>query len=138
MASNNSDNNGDKSFASATAEVKAQLKSIAKKGVEVTNWTLGGVESNVYRPVVQTTRSIQHESQVAFHKAVVAYNHRHEYGPYIVGGTALLVGTVVGIRRGGNNRLLPTLLGGLLGGGAAYLGVYEIDMHRIPDMVFRK
>jgi hypothetical protein len=77
---------------------------------------------------------MQEEGEVFSRKAIKVYETRHEYGPHIVAGSALLFGSIAGLRRG----RLPAFLVGTSVGFATYVAVYEVDLYKFPDIIFGK
>ena len=139
MANDGGGNGGSDDLSSSLATVKGKVKSFIKSGVASTNGALEETERLVYRPALQSAQTAQKESAAFLRQASSVYDKRQEYGPYIVTASAMVVGTAVGIaRRRGAGRLPATILSGLLAGGAAYVGVYQVDLYRIPDMIFRR
>lgn len=121
----------------SASSIQSSLKSSIKAGVNSANNILASLEEQADRygkPVVKSLHDIQHEGEIVANKASVFYEKRKQYAPEIIGGSALLVGSIVGLRRG----RLPALATGAATGFLAYLGVYEIDLHRMPDIIFGK
>ena len=82
--------------------------------------------------MVSSLHNIQHEGEVVANKVTQFYEKRKQYGPEIIGGSALLVGGIVGLRRG----RVPAIATAAATGFLAYVGVYELDLHRMPDIIF--
>jgi hypothetical protein len=119
------------------AEIQASLKSFIKTTVSTCNkglYSLEQTSEQVSKPLVATMKSVQKEGEVVAHKAIKAYEIRHEYGPHIVAGSALFFGSIAGLRRG----RLPAFLVGTSVGFAAYVAVYEVDLYKFPDIIFGK
>lgn len=117
--------------------LETNLKASIKSGVESANNVLGSLEEQAEkygRPVVSSLHKIEHEGEIVAHKVSSFYDKRKQYGPEIIGGSALVVGSIVGLRRG----KIPALATATATGFLAYLGVYEIDLRRFPDIVFGK
>lgn len=119
----------------SVSSVQASLKTSIKSGVESANNVLAGLEESADKygkPVVSSLHNIQHEGEIVANKASQFYEKRKQYGPEIIGGSALLVGGIVGLRRG----RVPAVATAAATGFLAYVGVYELDIHRIPDVIF--
>lgn len=117
------------------ASMKTSLKSSIKSGVESANNVLAGLEESADKygkPVVTSLHNIQHEGEIAANKATQFYDKRKQYGPEIIGGSALVVGGIVGLRRG----RVPAVATAAATGFLAYVGVYELDVRRFPDIIF--
>jgi hypothetical protein len=97
------------------------LKSNLKSAIQSTNRALASLEDfvdiNISAPV---SKGLQ-QSAVYTAKAKKVYEHRLEYGPYLVAGSAVVVGGIMSLRRG----KISGALAGLLSAGAAYTAVYE-------------
>lgn len=121
----------------SVSSIQSSIKSSIKAGVNAANKVLAELEdkADTYgKPVVKSLQNIEHEGEVIANKATKFYDQRKQYAPEIIGGSALLVGGIVGLRRG----KLPAVATGAVTGFLAYLGVYELDLHRMPDIVFGK
>jgi hypothetical protein len=97
--------------------------------VALTNTTLATFEQSTASTVhslASRLHALSHQARLIASRAVTAYDHRGYYGPQICAGAALLVGSVVGIRRG---KVLGGLAGGV-GGLMAYENVYGFDSIR--------
>lgn len=117
------------------------LRSGIRKAVDATNGFLASLEETreSFRkgPVVKGIHAVESEGSLLAERAVQAYQRRHEYGPHVVVGSALLAGAVVSARRGGAK--LPGLLAGAVAGGVSYLAVYEsVPAEDVPDLLFGK
>ncbi len=121
----------------SASSIQSSLKSSIKAGVNSANKFLAGLEDKADeygKPVVKSLQNIEREGEVVANKATKFYDQRKQYAPEIIGGSALLVGGIVGLRRG----KLPAVTTGAAAGFLAYLGVYELDLHRMPDIIFGK
>ncbi|KAL3774341.1 hypothetical protein ACHAWO_009288 [Cyclotella atomus] len=101
------------------------LLSSIRQLVTQTNKTLSSFEQSTVESsttLVSRLSSLASQIRHVASKAVVAYDHRGYYGPQICAGAALLVGGVVGMRRG---KAVGALAGGV-GGLAAYENVYGL------------
>jgi hypothetical protein len=119
----------------SVSSLQASLKTSIKSGVESANKFLAGLEERADKygqPVVSSLHNIQHEGEVVANKVTQFYEKRKQYGPEIIGGSALLVGGIVGLRRG----RVPAIATAAVTGFLAYVGVYELDLHRMPDIIF--
>jgi len=99
------------------------LKTSIKKIVEVTNSTLATFEQTTDETstaFVSRLMSLGRQARYIAARGMAAYEQRGSYGPQIVGGTALVLGGAVALRRG---KFLGALASGL-GGAAAYGNVY--------------
>jgi len=121
----------------SVSNMKASLKTSIKSGVENANNFLASLEERADKygqPVVASIHDIQHSGVVVAYKATQCYEKRKQYAPEIIGGSALVVGSLVGLRRG----RIPAVATAAATGFLAYVGVYEIDLRRIPDVIFGK
>ena len=110
------------------------FRSVIKSLVSATNSILGGLE-DVARPVGSALDTIKTQSVVVKDSAVYTYQRRHEFPLEIIGGSALLGGGSMLLRRG----KIAGVLGAAAFGGAAYAIVYdEINLQELPDMIFGK
>lgn len=112
------------------------LKSIIKSGVAASNRALANMEESTEKirtPVVSAMKTIESEGKTVAHQVGHVYQVRHEYAPHIIGGASLL-GGLIGLRRG----RVPAVMVGSLSGFFAYLGVYQVDISKLPDHVFGK
>lgn len=119
----------------SASSVQSSLKSSIKAGVNSANKFLAGLEDTADKygkPVVKSLQNVEREGEAFASKATKFYDQRKQYAPEIIGGSALLVGGIVGLRRG----KLPAVATGAATGFLAYLGVYELDLHRMPDIIF--
>ena len=111
------------------------LKSSIKAGVDTTNRALAGLQETsekIGHPVVESVKHIKHEGEIAAHHIGSMYESRKEYGPHIIAGSSLLVGGIVGLRRGRVPAVVSAAATGLL----TYVGVYEFEIHKIPQIIF--
>lgn len=117
------------------------FRSGIKQIVAATNKALGGLEEvkekarEVWKPVGSTLESLQAHASTAADSAKQTYERRHEYPVEIIGGSALLGGGTMWLRRG----RIAGVIGATALGGAAYAVVYdEIKWEELPEMVFGK
>ncbi len=99
------------------------LKAAIKKVVDVTNYTLAIFEQNTEETstaFVSRFTSLVRQAKYIATRGMTTYEQRGNYGPQIIGGTALVVGGAVALRRG----RFPGALAGGLGGAAAYGNIY--------------
>lgn len=92
--------------------------------VEATNKFLATVQDtteSIRAPIVKGLHSVESGGSRVATKAMHVYERRHEFGPYLVAGSAVTVGGIVSFRRG----RIPGALMGIMTGGLAYLAVYE-------------
>ena len=111
------------SLTSMVGTARSLLKSTVHSAVVSTNQFLSTLEhtADSVTEAVRGPTAAGLEQATAFTKqAVAVYDRRYEYGPYLVGGTGVLTGGVVALRRG----RVPGALAGLLAGGLAYAVVY--------------
>jgi hypothetical protein len=119
------------------SEVKSSFKSSIKSAVQHTNEILAGLEETsdkITKPAMENYRHLEKKSENALKQAGHYYDRRKQYGPHLVIGSALLVGGFVGLRRG----RVPAVATGAVTGFVTYLGVYEIELHHLPDIIFGK
>lgn len=106
--------------------------------VETTNQVLAQLEQTQQRvrdTLQEPIHKTMHVGQQVSEQIDTLYVRRHEYGPYLVGGSALLFGGFMALRRG----RLPGALAGTLAGGAAYVAIYDpIALDDVPDLLFGK
>ena len=114
-SSRNSDSNA--------SQQNISLKAAIKKIVDVTNRTLAVFEQttdDTSTAFVSRFTSLVRQAKNIATRGMAAYDHRGNYGPQIVGGTALVVGGAVALRRG----RFPGAFAGGLGGAVAYGNIY--------------
>jgi hypothetical protein len=114
------------------------FRSGIKAVVGAANSVLGSVEQvteGVRKPASSTWHTVQEQSSVVADKAKYTYQRRHEFAPQLIGGSAILGGGIMALRRG----KIAGALGAVIAGGAAYAVVYdELDFTALPDMIFGK
>jgi hypothetical protein len=114
------------------------FKDYLHDGVESVNTFLSAVHDTAdsFRgPILKGIDTVESGSSVIATKAMFMYERRHEFGPHIVGGSAIAVGGLTAVRRG----RVPGVLVGVMTGGLAYLAVYEsVPLSDIPDVIFGK
>mmetsp|Transcript_101783 Transcript_101783/g.285277 ORF Transcript_101783/g.285277 Transcript_101783/m.285277 type:complete len:124 (+) Transcript_101783:90-461(+) len=110
------------------------FRSGIKSIVSSANKVLGSLEE-VAKPVGSAWETVKTQSGVVKESAVYTYQRRHEFPLEIIGGSALLGGGTMLLRRG----KIAGVLGAATFGGAAYAVVYdEINLQELPDMIFGK
>ena len=104
-----------------------------KAAVAATNTTLANLQQvtdKVQKPVVSALQTAEDTAATARAHASAAYQRRHEFAPHLVGGSTLVGGGVMALRRG----RIAGVLGAAVAGGAAYAVVYdEITFSNVPD-----
>lgn len=121
----------------SVSEMQASLKKSIKSGVNSANVFLADLQEHVDKvgqPVVKSLHNVQHEGAIVATKASDFWSKRKQYGPEIIAGSSLFVGGIMGIRRG----RIPAVVSGTMTGFLTYVGVYELDFDRIPDVIFGK
>ena len=99
------------------------LKAAIKKVVNVTNSTLATFEQTTDESstaFASRLTSLARQTKYIATRGMATYEQRGNYGPQIIGGTALVVGGAVALRRG----RFPCAFAGGLGGAAAYGNIY--------------
>ena len=102
------------------------LRSGIKSLVNTTNTTLASLEhtTNVTSTsIVSRLNTIGHQLRYAYGRWSAMYNNRQTYGVPVIAGSALVVGSIVGVRRG-------KIVGGvsaLFTGGGCYANIYGIN-----------
>jgi hypothetical protein len=114
------------------------IRSGIKTAVAAANNFLGSVETmtaGVKQPVESTWETVKTQSKSLADSTVYTYQRRREFAPQIIGGSAVIGGGIVALRRG----RIAGVLGAAAAGGAAYAIVYdEINLETIPDYIFGK
>mmetsp|Transcript_14787 Transcript_14787/g.19352 ORF Transcript_14787/g.19352 Transcript_14787/m.19352 type:complete len:167 (-) Transcript_14787:94-594(-) len=123
-------------FSSQIGSLRASLKQGVKASVHATNDALAKAEETTIelrKPIAQGLKTMEYEGSKGIAVVWKAHARRHEFGPHIVGGSALLVGALVGLRRG----RIPGVVSAAVAGGLAYAFAYEpFPLQDIPDLVF--
>ena len=123
---------------SQSSSFQKTLRANIRKSVDATNQVLATLEEKshvVSRPMVKGLKTAEEEGSYVAAKAIHAYERRHEFGPHIVVGTALIAGGIMALRRG----RVAGVFSCILGGGAAYLAIYPpISLEEVPDVIFGK
>lgn len=117
---------------SSSSSSSSKLKESLRTAVQATNRALASAEETVSGIRDRVAPAVDRASAQAASAAAAAaelYDHRKEYGPVLIGGTALTAGALVTLRRGGK---LPGLVAATLASGAAYGVVYGLDGLEIP------
>jgi hypothetical protein len=94
--------------------------------VSATNAALARVEEKTgaaSSTVLLRTRSLSSQARTLFRDGLVLYERRGQYGPQLVAGSAVLFGSIVGLRRG---RVPGALVGSGVGVGA-YANIYGVE-----------
>mmetsp|Transcript_91 Transcript_91/g.387 ORF Transcript_91/g.387 Transcript_91/m.387 type:complete len:168 (+) Transcript_91:89-592(+) len=109
------------------------LKQGVKSAVESTNDALAKVEEttiSIQTPVLESIKTAEEQGSLLASQGMRLYDRRHEYGPYIVGASAVAVGGLAALRGG----RLPGVLAAALAGGVSYAAVYEpVPLPDLPD-----
>lgn len=123
---------------SQVGALRGVLKEGIKISVDATNDMLAKAEEStlaVQKPIVETMRKVEDEGSKRITQGWHIYERRHEFGPHIVGGTALVFGGLAAMRRG----RIPGVATAAIAGGISYVLVYEpFPLQDIPDMMFGK
>lgn len=114
-------------------DAKAQLKGGVKKGVDMTNKMLASVQQATM-PVGKAFAVAEREGTNMMNTCSDLYKKRKQYGPHIVGGSAVVAGGITAMRRG----RIPGLVAATLVGGVATLAVYEVNLSQAAEKVFGK
>ena len=116
---------------------KAGVHSAVKTCVQGCNSALGSLQHTteaIRRPVTTGMEHLEMTGETISTEARVAWERRHEFGPYYVGGATIGVFGITALRRG----KWPGLVLGGLAGAATYMTIYEplLDSpsFRLPDM----
>lgn len=75
----------------------------------------------ISKPVKTGIEHLEHTTTEIATEARIAYERRHEFGPYYVAGAFIGVGGITALRRG----RFPGLVLGSLAGGAMYMALYQ-------------
>jgi hypothetical protein len=117
---------------------KQSLRKGVRQSVAAANSLLASLEKTTAKfnqPITNGLRAVEYESSIVASKAWHVYERRHEFGPHLVLGSAVLVGGVVGLRRGRLSAALSAAGTGTL----TYIAIYEpIPLEEIPDLLFGK
>ena len=123
----------DKTFSSSKM-FEESLRSAIRSGVKATNSALASMEQSteqIRKPVVTAFQTVGREGRNLAQEATSLYTVRREYAPHIIGGS-IVFGGLIGLRRG----RIPAAVTGSLLGFFAYLGVYQVDLQKLPEHVF--
>jgi hypothetical protein len=118
----------------ARATFERNVRTGVHESVHSANKLLASLEkqtSEVSKPVAQGLQRVQQE--VVPHwtqQAVRVYEQRLDYGPQLVAGSTVLVGSWVALRRG----KIPAAFYGTLAGSLAYLIVYDPPVPPLEDV----
>lgn len=114
------------------------FRSGIKAAVSAANSTLTTLEQSTEgarKSTANVFETVAAQSSVVTDTAKNTYNRRHEFAPELIGGSALLGGGFMALRRG----RIAGVLGAAVAAGAAYAVVYdEINLERVPDLIFGK
>jgi hypothetical protein len=112
------------------------LRSIVKTTVDSTNTALASLEQaskGVLQPVKSSLKTLGEQSSTVGETVKYTYQRRHEFAPHLIGGSAVLGGGIMALRRG----RIAGLVGAVATGGLAYAAVYDqINMDNVPDIIF--
>lgn len=117
--------------------LKSGVHSAVKTCVQGCNSALGRLQHTteaIRRPVTTGLEHLEMTGEMVSSEARVAWERRHEFGPYYVGGATLGVFGLTALRRG----KWPGLMLGGLAGAATYVTLYEplLDSptFRLPEL----
>jgi hypothetical protein len=116
--------------------IEESMRESIKSGVEAANRTLANLEETsdrISKPVVSTFHKVEREGRDIAQQVSYVYTFRHDYAPYLMGGSFLL-GGLLGLRRG----KIPAAVTASMFGFISYLGVYQVDIKKLPEHVFGK
>eukprot|EP00585_Thalassiosira_rotula_P013565 CAMPEP_0196131652 /NCGR_PEP_ID=MMETSP0910-20130528/1564_1 /TAXON_ID=49265 /ORGANISM="Thalassiosira rotula, Strain GSO102" /LENGTH=147 /DNA_ID=CAMNT_0041391135 /DNA_START=128 /DNA_END=571 /DNA_ORIENTATION=+ len=108
------------------------LQSI-KQFVNLTNSALSTFEQATDESstmVVSRLRQLGTQTRHIAARAMSTYDHRAQYGPQIVAGTAVFMGGIMALR---TRRMPVGVVAGGLGGAAAYGNIYGYEDHSAPS-----
>ena len=107
------------------------LKDSLSQAVQATNRALASAEETVTGMRERLSPLLHQASETATTVASTAtdlYEHRKEYGPVTIGGTSIVTGAVVTLRRG----KLPGLVAATLASAATYGVIYGLEGLEMP------
>lgn len=116
------------SFSNNVASARSNLKCTIKSSVKATNAALAIMEESYVSTqsnFVSRLGSLQRQGRFVAEKAIRAYQAREQYGPQVVGSSAVVLGGITTLRRG----KLPGVAVGMMAGSAAYAAVYGIPIY---------
>jgi hypothetical protein len=112
------------------------LRSVVKATVDTANTALASLEQaskGVRQPVGSSLKTLGEQSSIVGEKFKYGYQRRHEFAPQLIGGSAVLGGGMMALRRG----RIAGLVGAVATGGLAYAVVYDqVNMEMVPDYIF--
>jgi hypothetical protein len=112
------------------------LRSVVKATVDAANTALASLEQaskGVRQPVSSSLKTLGEQSSTVGEKFKYGYVRRHEFAPQLIGGSAVLGGSMMALRRG----RIAGLVGAVATGGLAYAVVYDqFKMDNVPDILF--
>ena len=119
-----------------------QFKQLIKSGVSAANIGLQKVQTTYHgwqEPISLTKKSIEEHSAIAMETVKTVYQKRKQYNVQIIGGSTLMTGGYLLLRRG----KIAGAFGAVVGAGAAYSVVYDefppIDIEKmLPNIIFGK
>jgi len=124
------------SSSSSSSTTTTILRPYISAAVRATNGFLSSLQERtegLREPVVRGMEKVERRGSDLASSALIAYERRHEFGPYIVAGTATAVGGFVLIRRG----KIPAVVTATAAAGLSYFAVYEtIPLDDIPEILF--
>ena len=114
------------------------FRSGIKMVVGAVNNTLAGLEQvteGVRKPTKATLHSMTTNASIAGKLTKDLYNKRNEFAPQLIGGSAVLGGGIMVLRRG----RIAGVVGATAAAGVAYGVVYDqFSLESVPDIVFGK
>mmetsp|Transcript_13659 Transcript_13659/g.24730 ORF Transcript_13659/g.24730 Transcript_13659/m.24730 type:complete len:149 (+) Transcript_13659:151-597(+) len=116
-------NSSPQGSSSSDNKTVSPIRAPIKSAVGFTNATLADVEEayhNVKSEVMPNLEAAATTVQAGAQHVVTVYEKRRQYGPAIIGGTAVVMGGLVTLRRG----KVPGAFVGALSAAGAYVGVY--------------
>lgn len=119
-------------------QVHNTLRKSIHESVGAANKMLAALEttsSELSQPLAKGLSAVEQQGSSAATTAWHVYERRHEFGPYLVLGSAFTVGGITALRRG----RFPGVFSGAVTAGMAYVAIYEpIPLEDIPDLLFGK
>ena len=131
---NNQEENqgGDVSISKSMASVRSNVKCAIKSSVKATNAALATMEEtyvSTQSNFVSRLSSLQRQGRFVAEKAIRAYQAKEQYGPEVIGSSAVVFGGVTAFRRG----KIPGIAVGVMAGSAAYAAIYGIPIYTMDD-----
>ncbi|KAL7528750.1 hypothetical protein ACHAXR_002611 [Thalassiosira sp. AJA248-18] len=125
-ASSTPSKNNDSAAATPKKSTDDPLLQSIKNVITLTNSALASFEEATDENSTMLVSRLQTLAKQGRHiatRAISTYEHRGQYGPQIVAGSATAVGAIIAMRRG----KIPGALAGGLAGAAAYGNVYGYE-----------